>query len=132
MTGCYEVLQRPNGSTLQPESGRTWRRPQRPFGSMWQPVLFQRLMKKLQVRWKRSGDAGAARPAAEAQGTARTVTSRRQTKTLRRSEAFGMEAPWRALHLGPHGQGRRLSGTVHQTTLRHVPDGEEGTNGGKR
>lgn len=77
MTVRYETPQRPFGSTLQPSSGRIWGMPQRPNGSTLQPVLFQRLMKKLQARWKRSGGAGAARSAAEAHGTARTVTSRR-------------------------------------------------------
>lgn len=91
---------------------------QRPLGSIWQPVLLQRLRRVLQSWLKRSTRAGAkactgralsaARgPAAQTHGVARTATSRRRM-VVRRKDLVIMAAPWRALRRGRYGRAGRL------------------------
>jgi hypothetical protein len=105
--------QRPSGSMRQPspvpgterdeaDCGR-----QAPFGSIWQPSLLQKLVRKRQAGLKISSGSSAecaaglgwaaGRPAAEAQRGVTMRRSRRRT-VLRRNEALAIASPWRALH----------------------------------
>jgi len=91
--------------------------------------LLQSLVRKRQAKLKRSRGADAETAtgpdwaAAEAQGAARTATSRRRT-VLRRNEALAIATPWRALRRGRHDQGGGPPEKVDQSTLTQLKEKE--------
>lgn len=91
---------------------------QRPFGSIWQPSLLQRLRRVFQSWFRRWNWAGsrictgralsmARDSAALIHGVAKRATSRRRI-VLRRKDLVVMVAPWRALRRGRHGRAGKL------------------------
>lgn len=93
---------------------------------MRQPSSLHSLVRNRLAELRTSNSVGAeattgqpwavGRPAAEAQGAARTARSRRRT-ILRRNEVLAIVAPWKALRRGRHDRGGGSPEKVDQSTL---------------